>query len=147
VRLGLRGVETTDQLRQALGVPADRGVLLLEVVGGGPAESAGLRAGDVVTHVAGDAVGDPGDILEALDGHAPGDEVPVEYVRDHNPASVTVKLDEARGHAWKQFPLPGFELPKDLEDEFQQFRDRIERQLEELHERLRRLEKGLSTPS
>ncbi len=49
VQLGVRLIETTAQLREALGVQADRGALVLEVDAKGPAQKAGLRAGDVLS--------------------------------------------------------------------------------------------------
>ncbi len=66
VHLGLRAVETTAQLRKALGVDADRGALVLEVEANGPAERAHLQAGDVITRVAGRPVSNAGDMLDAV---------------------------------------------------------------------------------
>src|SRR6266481_3064695 len=68
VQLGLRLGETTEQLRKTLGVTAPRGTLVLEVEAGGPADRAGLRAGDVVTRVARKPVGDADDVLGAVEG-------------------------------------------------------------------------------
>lgn len=144
VELGLRVVETTEQLRKSLGVEADRGVLLTEVRPQGPADRAGLRAGDVVTRVAGEPVGNGTDVLDALEEHHPGDEIPVEYVRRGEPASVRVKLARAepprmRMGQWS-FPIPGGYSPEDAERELRRFRERVERRLRELDERLRHLE-------
>ena len=58
-------VATTAQLRKALGVDAEKGALALEVEPDGPAARAGLQAADVLTRVAGQPVGDAGDILAA----------------------------------------------------------------------------------
>src|SRR5438067_13193646 len=82
VRLGVRVIATTAQLRRTLGVDTGKGVLVLEVEPDGPAARAGLQAGDVLTRVAGKPVGDAGGILEVLAEWKAGAEVPVEYVRD-----------------------------------------------------------------
>src|SRR5437879_3047294 len=58
VRLGIRVIATTAQLCTVLGVTANKAAFVLEVEPHGPAERAGLQAGDMVTHVAGTAVGD-----------------------------------------------------------------------------------------
>jgi len=144
VQLGVRLIETTAQLREALGVEADRGALVLEVDPRGPAHKAGLRAGDVLTRVAGKPVGDAADVLDAVDDHVPGDKVPVDYVRHGKVESTRVALAPARGSRMRlgrwSFQVPGFELPPDVERELRRFRERVERQLKDLDERLRRLE-------
>ncbi len=145
VELGVRLVETTPQLREALGVDAERGALVLEVEHGGAAEKAGLRAGDVVTRVAGKPVGDAAEILDALESRRPGDEVAVEYVRRSRSDSTRVKLarpgrPRMRVGRWS-FPAPAFEPPAHMERDLRRFRDRVERQLKGFEERLRRLER------
>ena len=144
VQLGVRLIETTAQLREALGVEADRGALVLEVDVHGPAHQAGLRAGDVLTRIAGKPVGDAADVLDALEDHEPGDEVPVDYVRRGKAASTRVALARASGSRMRfgrwSLPVPGFELPPDVEQQLRRFEERVERRLKELDERLRRLE-------
>jgi len=44
--LGIQGLTLTPLIAEALDLPVERGVLLQEVVRGGPADKAGLRAGD-----------------------------------------------------------------------------------------------------
>jgi serine protease Do len=63
---GLHLQPFTPGLRQELGVDASSGVLVAEVSPGSPAARAGLRPGDVVTEVDGKAVGDPGELAQAL---------------------------------------------------------------------------------
>ena len=146
VELGIRVLDTTDQLRKSLGVAADHGVLVAEVRDDGPAARAGLLAGDVVTEVAGERVATAGDVLDALEDRHPGDDVPVAYVRHGTPATVHVKLARVepprmRVGQWS-FPIPGGYSPEDAERELQRFRDRVEQQLRDLDERLRHLEHG-----
>jgi putative serine protease PepD len=58
------------------------GVEVQDVTPGGPAQRAGLRAGDVVVSVDGREVSEPGDVTDALDGNEPGDSVEIEVERD-----------------------------------------------------------------
>ena len=68
------------------------GAVLTAVTAGGPAEDAGLRAGDVVTAVGERAVVDADSLIVAVRDHAPGDEVEVTYVRDGREATTTATL-------------------------------------------------------
>jgi len=142
VRLGVRVVGSTAQLRKALGVDADRGALVLEVEANGPAERAHLQAGDVITRVAGRPVSNAGDMLDAVAEKKPGDTVSVDYVRDRRAETTAVSLAEGHGlrmGRWS-FGVPG--MPPDINQQLRRFRDRVERQLREFEERLHRLEKG-----
>ncbi len=68
------------------------GVEVEAVTPGGPAQRAGLRAGDVVVSVDGDAVSEPGDVADALDGNEPGDSVEVEVERGGSREELDVTL-------------------------------------------------------
>ena len=144
VQLGLRLGETTEQLRKTLGVDAPRGALVLEVEPGGPADRAGLRAGDVVTRIARKPVGDADDALGAVEDRRPGDTVRVDFVRGGAADSARVTLVRAREPGMRigrwNIPIPGHRTPADMEDDWRRFRDRLERRFRDLDERLRRLE-------
>jgi S1-C subfamily serine protease len=91
--------------RFALGTP--RGALLQQVVKGGPADKAGLRAGtrratfqelpwrlggDIVTKVDGRPIRQNDDLSQELDGRAPGDRTVLTIVRDGRVREVPVRL-------------------------------------------------------
>ena len=57
------------------------GVKLATVSGGGPAEVAGLKAGDVVLDVGGGIIDAPGDLTALVREYAPGTVIPVTYTR------------------------------------------------------------------
>jgi putative serine protease PepD len=89
----LAGGQTID--RPYLGVTTaagSSGVEVQAVTAGGPAERAGLRAGDVVVSVNGHEVSEPGDVTDALDGSEPGDSVEVEVERDGDRERLDVTL-------------------------------------------------------
>jgi hypothetical protein len=54
----------------------------------------GLRAGDVITGIAGEAVARPEDALRALRDQPPGKEVPVRVLRDRKALTLTLKAPE-----------------------------------------------------
>ncbi len=81
--------------RPYLGVTTAAGASGVEVQGvapGGPAADSGLRTGDRVVGIDGQAVSEPGDVTDALDGHEPGDTVTVEVERDGRRERIDVEL-------------------------------------------------------
>jgi len=74
----------------------DGGVKVLEVGVGSPAETAGLLVDDVITAVAGQAIGS-GDIREALRDYAIGDAIDLTVTRGTETLTLSVTLGERLG--------------------------------------------------
>jgi S1-C subfamily serine protease len=74
------------------------GAAIAGVISGGPAESAGLAAGDVVTEVGGTTIGSAEDLTGVLAGYDPGDTVPVTWT-DTAGTSHTAQVTLASGPA------------------------------------------------
>ena len=95
---GFLGVELrslTDELRVHFGVPEDTGVLIASVTEEGPADRAGVRAGDILTGIDGEAVESFGDVRrEVL--HRGGDSVEIELYRDGRARRLEVTIGERR---------------------------------------------------
>jgi S1-C subfamily serine protease len=69
------------------------GALIADVVGGGPAASAGLTAGDLITAINGKTISSPGDVMPIVLNLKPGTQVTVAYVDEFGASnSVTVTL-------------------------------------------------------
>ncbi len=66
------------------------------VVAGGPADKAGLRAGDVVTAVDGHRVTGPDELVIEIRKHRPGDVITVTYTRGGSTRTTQVTLGGAR---------------------------------------------------
>jgi len=112
--LGVSGTEIWPELAQALELPVERGVLVAEVMQGGPAEEAGLRGGrrsvivgryrfriggDIIVALDGEPVGSALDINRFAYRKRPGDTVEVTYYRDGSKRAAKVQL--------KERPAPG----------------------------------------
>ena len=86
VRHAYLGVSTSD-----LGT-GTAGALIQSVSSSGPAASAGLRSGDVVTRIGSAAIKGTNDLVAAVAAHAPGDRVQVTVKRGSSTQTVTVTL-------------------------------------------------------
>lgn len=94
--LGIELVETTPDLREALGGSKDAGVLVGKVLPGSAAEKAGLRVGDLILSVDGVKVADSGDLIESIHDKE-GKTVGIDLTRDKKAIHVKAvlpKLDE-----------------------------------------------------
>ena len=74
----------------------DEGFVVMSVVPGGPAEQAGVQAGDVVTQLGDDKIADRDAIAQAILRHKAGDEVTVIVQRDGQEKILKVTLQESR---------------------------------------------------
>jgi S1-C subfamily serine protease len=96
---GFIGVEvSSNENAAAQGVPAGSGALIEGVVSGGPADHAGLAAGDVITSVNGTSVTSPQTLQTALQRHHPGDRVSIGWT-DQSGRSHAVKIQLETGPA------------------------------------------------
>ncbi len=73
------------------------GVLVAALEREGPAYLAGLRPGDVITHIDDVAINAQSEFEEELSYRSPGDEITVRYRRDKKSASINVRLVNTEG--------------------------------------------------
>ena len=92
--LGITYLAVTDaQTASQLGVNA-YGVYVVEVVKGGPAEKAGLQAGDRIVSVDGTEIASKDDLGTLMQKHAAGDTLSITLARDGQMQTVNVTLGE-----------------------------------------------------
>ena len=94
-RLGMSVEPLTPQLGDYFGAPNGQGLLVRSVEKGSPADTAGIKAGDVITKFGGERVADSGDWRSAVREHT--GPVPVTILRDKHEQTLTVKMPERRG--------------------------------------------------
>jgi S1-C subfamily serine protease len=107
--VGVSTVPLYPQLARHLGLPVTRGALVQEVVAGGPADDAGIRAGnqrirfqgqpyraggDVIVAVAGKPIREESDVGRVLATRAPGETLTVQVVRGGVRRDFRVRLEE-----------------------------------------------------
>lgn len=90
---GLLGAMVTDQpFNDANSASFSVGALIKEVTAGGPAELAGLQAGDIVTKFNNKVILEAGDLTAAVRWEAAGAESNLEFLRDGEILTMTVTL-------------------------------------------------------
>jgi S1-C subfamily serine protease len=107
--LGVSGNEIWPELARALDLPVERGIMVAEVMRGGPADKAGLRGGrrwvivgryrfliggDIIVALDGEPVGSSLDINRFTYKKRPGDTVEVTYYRGDSKRTVEARLSE-----------------------------------------------------
>jgi S1-C subfamily serine protease len=92
--LGLAGQSVLVPGREAGIGDRSRALLIVDVVPGGPADTAGLLVGDVLIEFDGQPVASPVDLLERLEGRTVGQSLPLTIVRGGARATVTVTIGE-----------------------------------------------------
>src|ERR1700749_2614418 len=110
--LGIVSYAIGPDLAAQMGLSADYGVLIQEVIPGGAAERAGLHGGnekayvgntpimlggDLIIGIEGHQITDPQDISSVMDRHQAGDTITLTILRGRRQMNVKVTLGEARG--------------------------------------------------
>jgi len=90
--LGIQPDQVTSEVAAQLGLDQARGVVVLSVVGGGPAAQAGLRPGDVIVRLDDADVDTVEDLFGELRQRRPGSRVRLTFVRDGRERQATVTL-------------------------------------------------------
>jgi len=105
--LGISGGSVTPSLAEALDLPVKEGVLVNEVVKGGPADDAGIKGGDdtasieganlrvggdIIVKVDGDAVTAMDEVIEAVNAAQPGDKMVLTVRRGDSTKTISVEL-------------------------------------------------------
>lgn len=83
-RLGMYVDRVPEITANAHDLAPNTGAHIVSVVSRGPAARAGLRAGDIILRINEQLIHDPEDVTAIAEGLTPGQDVPVEIMRDGN---------------------------------------------------------------
>lgn len=92
--LGVGVANLTPDAAEAFGISADKGVLVQQVLEGGPAEEAGLQHGDVILEVDRQAIRSTRELIDMIASKSPGTEVELRILRDGKNLTKRVRLTE-----------------------------------------------------
>ena len=102
-RLGVGIQSMGEQLGEYFGLSGRTGVLITSVTDDSPAAKAGLKAGDVILSLDGDAIDGTGELARTI---READEGPMRIgiLRDRQERTITVELPEAPDFEWSEAP-------------------------------------------
>ena len=95
--LGVRTIPITPELADQMGLAADSGLLIVQVLPGGAAEHAGLRGGNERAYIGNIPITVGGDLIVAIDGHEVQDQQDLSQVMNNHRSGDTVRITIYRG--------------------------------------------------
>lgn len=90
--IGVQIQPVTGEMADAIGLKDAKGALVAEAQGNGPAAKAGIRRGDTITAVNGEAVKDARDLSRRIAAFAPGTKTTITVYREGKSRDVTFEV-------------------------------------------------------
>ncbi len=133
--LGIGSSHVPEVLAAHIGLKPDEGVVIRALDPEGPGAKAGLAEHDVITRVAGEAVGSHADLVKQIQRHKPGDEITVDLIHQGKPATKSITLaarPDGGGVAAAPPELDNLMLEGMPQEQAKRIREAIERQRQRL---------------
>jgi serine protease Do len=92
--LGVSTISVTSTVKSQYNLSVDSGALVVQVVSGSPADSAGLNTDDVIIKLGSATITSTQDLSAAILNHSPGDSVTIAYVRGQSTRTASATLGE-----------------------------------------------------
>jgi membrane-associated protease RseP (regulator of RpoE activity) len=135
--LGVGLTETTPELNEHLGAPRQAGVLVSRIESESPAADAGLKVGDIISAIDGEAIESPQELRHAITTRDAGDTVTVDVYRDGRSEQFTATLAKRESKFFNQrVPPPGWLDVEELSEQIHQALEDID--LEDLDAEVRK---------
>jgi serine protease Do len=93
-RIGVQIAPVTKEVAESIGLGQPTGALVQSVEGGGPADKAGVEAGDIITKVDGKTVEKSGDLPRMIGATAPGTQAKVQVFRRGTYRDLSIAVGE-----------------------------------------------------
>jgi serine protease Do len=93
--IGVRTIDLPPSLRLHFGAREEAGIMVSDLVPGGPAEAGGLELGDVIYEIDGQPVAGPGDLFRLVSQSGVGNPLQVAVGRDGAPLTLEIRVAKA----------------------------------------------------
>lgn len=103
-KLGVAVQEVSSDLAESFGLEKARGALISALEKGGPAERAGLSAGDIVLALDGREIASPAELSRFIAETIPGQKIRIGLWRNRAAIELVARLDDARGATPEKTP-------------------------------------------
>jgi C-terminal processing protease CtpA/Prc len=131
--LGVQVDPVGRQLAEFFGVKGGEGLLVRSVEKGSAADKAGMKAGDVITRVDNEKIGDRSELRRLLRSHREGGKVTLGIVRDKREQNVTVDLParKSRDNSSLEFSVPDMRSLEEIQSRLRDLQPMINQQIQE----------------
>ena len=111
--LGVSIQDITSKMAKKKNLKNDDGAYVSDVLDDSPADSAGVKEGDVIVEFNGKTIDDAGDLLRAVQKSKPGTKTTIVVIRDNEKKSLTISVGKPRrtNHS-SGFPFAAPMLPR-----------------------------------
>ncbi|HEY8568343.1 S1C family serine protease [Microbulbifer sp.] len=92
--LGIEAETLTPQLARSFNLASTNGIIITAIYNQGPAHQAGLKPGDVITHINGDPINDGLHGVAAMATLRPGEVVTITYIREGEVRNIRATVSE-----------------------------------------------------
>jgi serine protease Do len=94
--LGVNIQPVTPEMAESMGMKTAKGAIVAEAMPGTPAAEAGIKPGDVITKLNGQAVDDASDLTRRIGSFKPSDKVELTYLRDGSETTAQITLADQK---------------------------------------------------
>jgi serine protease DegQ len=95
--MGIEVANVSPELAESLGLKTTRGAIVGAIERGSPADKGGLKLGDVIVTIGGQAVNNSNTTIAAIAASAPGKSVPVHVLRRNQEVNLDVMVGKRKG--------------------------------------------------
>jgi membrane-associated protease RseP (regulator of RpoE activity) len=91
--IGAQIANLTAEMAEKLELSQESGVVVLQVLPDGPADQAGIKKADIITHIEGTAIETASQVVDTITGYQIGDTVALTVIRTEEGSTSTIDID------------------------------------------------------